>query len=313
MLDLGKRNILGVQISAIDYEAAVARITAAAEKGERLTVSALAVHGVMTGVQDPAHQFRLNHLDLVVPDGQPVRWALRLLHGVRLPDRVYGPTLTQRVCEQAAALDLPVYFYGSRPSVLAALTENLTRRIRGLRIAGSEPSLFRCLTDGEQRELGDRIQRSGASMVFVGLGCPRQEIWVYEMGHLLALPLIAVGAAFDFHAGTLPQAPPTLQRVGLEWLFRLGCEPRRLWRRYVGTQSSVCATRHDAGPRPETSSTCRDRAATPVHQVWLNRRLLNWERYVSAKSSSQMGSKASASFIDTTAYGRTVPLAERLS
>jgi exopolysaccharide biosynthesis WecB/TagA/CpsF family protein len=233
VLNYGKRNVLGVQISAVDYEAAVATIIAAAEKRECLTVSALAVHGVMTGVLDPSHQFRLNHLDLVVPDGQPVRWALRLLHGVRLSDRVYGPTLTQKVCEAAATRDLSVFFYGSRPTVIAALTENLKARIPGLRIAGSEPSCFRHLSDREQLQLADRIRSSGASIVFVGLGCPRQEVWVYEMGHLVSSPLIAVGAAFDFHAGTLRQAPPSWQRVGLEWLFRLACEPRRLWRRYL--------------------------------------------------------------------------------
>jgi N-acetylglucosaminyldiphosphoundecaprenol N-acetyl-beta-D-mannosaminyltransferase len=233
VLDFGPRNILGIQINAVDYEAAVGRIIAAAMKGERLTVSALAVHGVMTGVGDPAHQFRLNHLDLAVPDGQPVRWALTLLHGIRLPDRVYGPTLTQKVCEAAAARDLSVFFYGSRPTVLTALARNLQARIPGLRVAGAEPSRFRRLSDREQMELADRIRSSGASIVFVGLGCPRQEVRIYEMGQLLSLSLIAVGAAFDFHAGTLRQAPPSWQRVGLEWLFRLGCEPRRLWRRYV--------------------------------------------------------------------------------
>jgi N-acetylglucosaminyldiphosphoundecaprenol N-acetyl-beta-D-mannosaminyltransferase len=238
VLHLGKRNILGVQVSAIDYEAAVAKILAAAEKRERLTVSALAVHGVMTGVLDPAHQFRLNHLDLIVPDGQPVRWALKLLHGVRLPDRVYGPTLTQKVCEAAAVRGLSVFFYGSRPPVLAALARILQARVPGLRLAGTEPSCFRCLSDREQLELAERIRRSGASIVFVGLGCPRQEVWIYELGHLLTLPLIAVGAAFDFHAGALPQAPPSWQRAGLEWLFRLACEPRRLWRRYLYLNSA---------------------------------------------------------------------------
>ena len=232
-MDFGRRNILGIQISAIDYEAAVERVMAAAKKAERLTVAALAVHGVMIGVGDPAHQFRLNHLDLVVPDGQPVRWALRLLHGIRLPDRVYGPTLTLKVCQAAAAQGLSVFFYGSRPTVVAALAHNLQTRVSGLRIAGSEPSQFRCLSDREQIQLADRIRSSGASIVFVGLGCPRQEVWIYEMGQLLSLPLLAVGAAFDFHAGTLRQAPPSWQRVGLEWLFRLGCEPRRLWRRYL--------------------------------------------------------------------------------
>ncbi len=233
MLDLGKRNILGIEISAIDYQAAVAKIIDAAERRERLTVSAVAVHGVMTGVRDPVHQVRLNHLDLLVPDGQPVRWALRLLHGVRLPDRVYGPTLMQKVCDAATARGLSVFLYGSRADVLASLVENLQARVPGLRVAGSEPSRFRRLSNREQGEIAERIRSSGASIVFVGLGCPRQEVWVYELGHLLPLPLIAVGAAFDFHAGRLPQAPPRWQRAGLEWLFRLACEPRRLWRRYL--------------------------------------------------------------------------------
>jgi N-acetylglucosaminyldiphosphoundecaprenol N-acetyl-beta-D-mannosaminyltransferase len=233
VLDLGKRNIVGVEISAIDYEAAVAKIVDAAERRERLTLSALAVHGVMTGALDPVHQVRLNHLDLVVPDGQPVRWALRLLHRVRLPDRVYGPTLTQKVCEAAAARGLSVFFYGSRPPVLAALVDKLQARVPGLRLAGTEPSRFRRLSNREQLEIADRIRTSGASIVFVGLGCPRQEICVYELGHLLSMPLIAVGAAFDFHAGVLRQAPRLWQRAGLEWLFRLACEPRRLWRRYL--------------------------------------------------------------------------------
>ena len=162
-----------------------------------------------------------------------MRWALKLLHGVELPDRVYGPTLTQEVCKAAAARELSVFFFGSRPPVLEALARNLQARVPGLGVAGIEPSRFRCLSDSEQLELAARIRHSRASIVFVGLGCPRQEVWVYELGHLLSLPLIAVGAAFDFHAGMLPQAPPRMQRAGLEWLFRLACEPRRLWRRYV--------------------------------------------------------------------------------
>jgi len=233
VLDLGKRNVLGVQISAIDYEAVVDRVIASAERRERLTISALAVHGVMTGVLDSAQRYRLNHLDLVVPDGQPVRWALRFVHGIRLPDRVYGPTLMLKACEAAAERALGVYLYGSRPDVLAALRRNLQARVPGLRLAGAEPSCFRRLSDREQRELAERIESSGAAIVFVGLGCPRQEVWIYELGHLLHLPLLAVGAAFDFHAGLLPQAPPSMQEAGLEWMFRLACEPRRLWRRYL--------------------------------------------------------------------------------
>ncbi len=233
VLDRGKRNLLGVAVDAVDYEAAVSRVIRFAEAGEKFTVAALAVHGVMTGVLDPEHRYRLNHLDLVVPDGQPVRWALNLLYGTRLRDRVYGPTLSLKLCEAAGANKLPVFFYGSRLPVVQRLAENLSKRFSGLAIAGVLPSRFRKVSAQERDEIVREIQCSGAKMVFVGLGCPRQEVWAYEFGSHLGMPTIAVGAAFDFHAGYLRQAPMCLQRAGLEWAFRLAMEPRRLWRRYL--------------------------------------------------------------------------------
>jgi exopolysaccharide biosynthesis WecB/TagA/CpsF family protein len=233
MVDLGKKNILGVQVSAIDYDGALAAIVAAAQARRPLSVSALAVHGVMTGALDPVQRYRLNHIDIVAPDGQPVRWALNLLHRAGLADRVYGPTLTLKLCARAAELGLPVYFYGSRPEVLAALVARLRGRYPQLIVAGAEPSRFRHISDDEQRAIAAQIRASGAAIVFVGLGCPRQEVWAYENRELLGMPVIAVGAAFDFHAGLLPQAPPRLQRSGLEWAFRLAQEPQRLWRRYL--------------------------------------------------------------------------------
>src|SRR5688572_27514599 len=126
MIDHGKKNVLGVMIDAVDYEAAVDRIIQAADEGRPYAVSALAVHGVMTGVDDDEHRYRLNHLDLVTPDGQPVRWALNLLHKTGLRERVYGPLLTLMVIEAAAEHGLPVYFYGSRPEVLDRLVANMT-------------------------------------------------------------------------------------------------------------------------------------------------------------------------------------------
>jgi exopolysaccharide biosynthesis WecB/TagA/CpsF family protein len=228
-----KRPVLGIDVSGLDYDAAVDRILHAARTGMPLTVTALAVHGLMTGALDRHQRFRLNQLDVVCPDGQPVRWALNLLHGTRLPERVYGPELTVRLCRLAAREGLPVYFYGSRPEVLARMRSNLGRIAPGLRIAGMRPSLFRRSTATEQSSIVEEIKTSGASIVFVGLGCPRQEVWTFENGVRLGTPTIAVGAAFDFIAGTLPQAPAILQRHGLEWLFRLWHEPRRLWRRYL--------------------------------------------------------------------------------
>jgi N-acetylglucosaminyldiphosphoundecaprenol N-acetyl-beta-D-mannosaminyltransferase len=233
VIDAGKRNVVGVMVDAIDYEAVVERIIGAAHERRSMSVSALAVHGVMTGVLDPAHRYRLNHLDLVVPDGQPVRWALNGLYKTRLTDRVYGPTLTLKLCETAAAESLPVYFYGSQPNVLYELSRNLCERFPNLKIAGSQPSRFRPLSASEKLEVAQSIVDSGAQLTFVGLGCPRQEVWAYEYRDLLPMPIIAVGAAFDFHAQTLPQAPEHLQRAGLEWFYRLAREPRRLWRRYL--------------------------------------------------------------------------------
>ncbi|HEY2950929.1 MAG TPA: WecB/TagA/CpsF family glycosyltransferase, partial [Verrucomicrobiae bacterium] len=188
---------------------------------------------VMTGYQDPQHARRLNGLDLVVPDGQPVRWALNWLHRQSLPDRVYGPALTLLTARAMAEKRLGVYLYGSTAGVLDKFAENLRARSPALVICGKEPSRFRRLNDDEKRAVVERIKASGARAVFVGLGCPRQEVWAFEYREALSMPILAVGAAFDFHSGTLPQAPRFLQDRGLEWLFRLVHEPKRLWRRYL--------------------------------------------------------------------------------
>jgi N-acetylglucosaminyldiphosphoundecaprenol N-acetyl-beta-D-mannosaminyltransferase len=233
MIDKGKKSVLGVLIDAVDLEAAAVKIAEAAKAQRPYGVTALAVHGVMTGVADGEHLWRLNHLDLVVPDGQPVRWALNLLHKVGLPDRVYGPRLMLEVCKIAEKENLPIFLYGSRPEVLKRLQANLKGRFPGLKIAGALPSKFRRLSPEEQLQLAQEIRRSGAAIVFVGLGCPRQEVFAYEMRGLLSMPVVAVGAAFDFHAGLLREAPLWMQRYGLQWLHRLAQEPRRLWRRYL--------------------------------------------------------------------------------
>lgn len=233
MLDFGKQNILGVGVNAVDYEAAVEKIISAARHKRPFAVSALAVHGVMTGATDRVHRHRLNGLDLIVPDGQPVRWAMKWLYGVKLPDRVYGPNLTLKVCERAATENLSIYLYGSRQEVLDKFAANLQKKFPALKIAGSQPSRFRQVTAAEQIEIAETIRDSGAGIVLVGLGCPRQETWVFENRELLQMPALAVGAAFDFHAGTISQAPASLQNHGLEWLYRFVQEPRRLWKRYV--------------------------------------------------------------------------------
>jgi exopolysaccharide biosynthesis WecB/TagA/CpsF family protein len=232
-IDAGKRNVLGVLVDALDYEAATGKVLTAALERRRLTLTALAVHGVMTGVHDPAHNARLNALDVVTPDGQPVRWALNALHGTKLRDWVSGPELVLRVLERMANEGLAVYLYGSTPETLDRLCASLAQLFPNLRIAGTEPSKFRVAEPGEEVAIAERILTSGARLVLVGLGCPRQEAFVHGMRPLIDVPLMAVGAAFDYHAGRLLPAPRWMQRSGLAWLWRLGLEPRRLWRRYL--------------------------------------------------------------------------------
>jgi exopolysaccharide biosynthesis WecB/TagA/CpsF family protein len=233
MRNVGKHNLLGVLVDAIDYDSAVERVIAAAEENRGFSVTALAVHGVMTGVGEDVHRYRLNNFDLVTPDGQAVRWALNALHRTHLADRVYGPVLTLRVCEEAAKRGLPVYFYGSRPEILESLIPRLQTRFPGLVVAGSSPSMFRNTTTREKAEIASRIRGSGARITFVGLGCPRQEIFAYEYRDLLRMPVLAVGAAFDYHSGAVKEPPARIQRLGLQWAYRLAQEPTRLWRRYL--------------------------------------------------------------------------------
>jgi N-acetylglucosaminyldiphosphoundecaprenol N-acetyl-beta-D-mannosaminyltransferase len=233
MIDQGKRNVLGVLVDAIDYEAATDKVLAAARDRRPLALTALAVHGVMTGVHDRDHGARLNSFDVVTPDGQPVRWALNLLHRAGLRDRVYGPSLTLRVLEHCADEGLPVYLYGSTDATLERLVSSLSAAMPGLKIAGWEASKFRPARPGEDADIAARIRGSGARLVLVGLGCPRQEVFAFAMRPLLDMPLLAVGAAFDYHAGLLRRPPAWMQRRGLEWLWRLRLEPRRLWRRYL--------------------------------------------------------------------------------
>ena len=235
MIDSGKHSVLGIGVNAIDYDAAVERVMLAAKNRQSMAVTALAVHGVMTGVKDRTHQYRLNNFDLVCPDGQPVRWALNWLHGCGLTDRVYGPELTLRLCQAAAHENVPLFLFGATEEMLERFADCLCKKFPGLTIAGRRASRFRTISAEERDNLAAEISGSGAGLCFVGLGCPRQEVFAYEMRGRLNMPLVAVGAAFAFHAGMLDQAPPWMQRRGLEWLYRVAKEPERLWKRYLTT------------------------------------------------------------------------------
>jgi N-acetylglucosaminyldiphosphoundecaprenol N-acetyl-beta-D-mannosaminyltransferase len=228
-----KLPLFGVRVSVTDYEEAVGAIMAAARRGAGGVVTALPVHGVVAAARDGALGDKIDGFELVAPDGQPVRWALNALHGARLSDRVYGPELMLRLCRCAAAEGIGVYLYGSGPEVVERLGDNLLRWYPGLRIAGRESPPFRVLAAEEDRQVVARIRQSGARLLFLGLGCPLQDEFAFSHRHLVDAVQVCVGAAFDFHSGNKQMAPTWMQRRGLEWLHRLAKEPRRLWRRYL--------------------------------------------------------------------------------
>lgn len=229
--------ILGINVSATSYEQALATVIQAARQRWPACVTHLAVHGLVEANKDEGLRSALNSFDIVAPDGQPVRLALNLLGNAKLADRCYGPEFMIRVCQHASIEGVGVYLYGSHSSVVEALRHNLANRFPGLRIAGREPSAFRPLTQKEDNELTERINESGAEIVFVGLGCPLQEKFAYDHKDKIKAVQICVGAAFDFHSGNKKMAPAWMQRLSLEWFFRLSQEPRRLWRRYLLTNT----------------------------------------------------------------------------
>jgi N-acetylglucosaminyldiphosphoundecaprenol N-acetyl-beta-D-mannosaminyltransferase len=226
--------VLGVPLALTDYERTLDWIDEAVAVGHRGYLCVAATHTVMAAEDDPALRAAVLGADFTVPDGQPLVWALKAL-GHDVDDRVYGPDLMDRACARAARTGQRFYLYGGRnPGALAQLARVLRLRYPGLQIVGGHAPPFRELTDAEDEAVATDIRRSGADVVWVGIGVPKQEKWMARMRHRLPTPIfIGVGAAFDFHAGLIPQAPAWMQRAGLEWLFRLAQEPRRLWRRYL--------------------------------------------------------------------------------
>jgi N-acetylglucosaminyldiphosphoundecaprenol N-acetyl-beta-D-mannosaminyltransferase len=225
------RLILGMRVDATTYDDAARWIVACSAERVGRYVCIANVHMTMEAWDDSGFRHMVNGADLVTPDGMPLVWALRRL-GVQHAVRVYGPTLTLHVCERAAREGVPVGFYGGRPEAVEGLVAAMRERFPGLRVAYAVSPPFRALTPEEDDAVVAEVVASGARVLFVGLGCPRQERWMADHKDRLPLVQLGVGAAFDFHAGLVRQAPPALQRVGLEWAFRLAMEPRRLARRY---------------------------------------------------------------------------------
>jgi N-acetylglucosaminyldiphosphoundecaprenol N-acetyl-beta-D-mannosaminyltransferase len=229
---LVSRHIVDMRVDATSYEDAARRVVEWAKAGLTRYVCVASVNNVMHARDDSDYLDMMNSADLVTPDGMPLVWGLKLL-GVDHATRTYGPTLTPLVCELAAREGIPVGFYGGTPEVLERLHANLLEMHPSLDIAYSWPPPFRPLTPEEDERVTSEIRASGARIVFVGLGTPKQEQWMVDKRDKLTAVMLGVGAAFDFIAGNKSQAPAVMQRLGLEWLFRLVTEPRRLWRRYL--------------------------------------------------------------------------------
>lgn len=233
----GKHELFGVGVSATTYDQAEDVILRAAKDHVSAVVTHLPVHGIVTAATNGKYRRQINSFDMVAPDGQPVRWALNKFHGAELRDRCYGPELMLRLCRRAADEGIGVYLYGSTPDVVAKLKQNLDGWCPGLRVVGYESPPFRQLSPAEDGEMVRRVNDSGAGMMFIGLGCPKQDEFAFaHRGRILAVQL-CVGAAFDFHAGTKKMAPVWMQKRSLEWLFRLCQEPGRLLERYLRTNT----------------------------------------------------------------------------
>ncbi|GAC1438845.1 MAG: WecB/TagA/CpsF family glycosyltransferase [Solirubrobacteraceae bacterium] len=226
--------MLGIPLALSDYERTMDWIDACIAAQSKSFLTAAAVHLVMVAQEDPQTLAAVLGATLAVPDGVPLVWALRAL-GHAEASRVYGPELMARYCARAAHNGVPMYLYGGRnEGALVQLSLNLRRRFPGIQIVGGYSPPFREPTAEDDDWIVEDIARSGAQLVWVGTGQPKQEKWMARMRERIGAPmLIGVGAAFDFHAGLVPQAPLWMQNTGLEWTFRLKQEPRRLWRRYA--------------------------------------------------------------------------------
>jgi len=232
--------VIGTPIDAINIPDVVARIMEWARVRSSRYVCICNVHSLVTARQDPAFRTVLDQSDLNTADGVPLVWGVRAA-GHPGQQRVAGPDLIDPLCRAAAREGVSVFLYGSTPETLAGFRDKLTADHPGLTIAGAISPPFRILTDAEKREIVATIEASGAGIVWVGLGCPKQEKWMWEHRPKLNAVMIGVGAAFDYEIGRIRRAPGWMQRAGLEWAYRLAQEPRRLFKRYAVTNTLFVA------------------------------------------------------------------------
>ena len=229
-------SILGSHIDALSWDDAINTIDGWSKKHESKYVAICNVHSVVTALQDKTHGEVINAADMATSDGMPITWALRKL-GFPSQQRINGPDLMWKYCEKAEKDGQKIFFYGSTDEILALLKARLMAVFPKLQIAEMYSPPFRDLTEKEDIAIIERINASGAGVVFIGLGCPRQELWMQQHRGKINAVMIGVGAAFNYHAGTTKRAPVWMQNAGLEWLHRLASDPRRLWKRYFVTNS----------------------------------------------------------------------------
>ncbi len=232
-----KKQLFTVNYTLANYQQASDFIIEKAKSRSSFAVSALAVHGLIETVWDDKFKETVERIDMVVPDGQPVKWALNSFYQAGLGDRVAGPILTKHVLFKANQQGLNLYLYGSTSSTLDKLQSFIKLDYPHIKICGIHPDRFREATPEEDQQDIEAINRSNAHIVLVGRGCPRQEKWVAGHIGMVNAVMMAVGAAFDFHAGNIKHAPMWMQNAGLEWMFRLAQDPRKLWKRYLTTNS----------------------------------------------------------------------------
>lgn len=229
--------VLHPNYCALSCEEAASVIVDNARKRRSFGVTALAVHGLVESLTEPSLGEKINRIDMIVPDGQPVVWALNSLYKLGIAFKIPGPTLTLEVLKQADEHKLNVFLFGSTADTLLKFKQHIETTYPGLTVCGIHEDRFRDATQLEDEQDVTKINASGAHIVLVGRGCPRQEHWVADHVGKIDAAMMAVGAAFDYHAGKLVRAPLWMQKMGLEWFFRLLQEPGRLWKRYLVTNS----------------------------------------------------------------------------
>lgn len=228
--------VLHVPIDVLTWDAVIDKIAHSGACHKSSLVCICNVHMTVTADQDPELAEVLQHADMVTPDGAPVAWAIRRT-GFPDQQRINGPDLMWRYLAEAERLGQVVFFYGGMDATLAALKNNMLAAFPKLKIGGMVSPPYRALTAEEDQAYVDQINAAGTAVLFVGLGCPKQEKWMHAHRGRIHAVMVGVGAAFDYHAGTIKRAPLWMQNCGLEWFHRLCSEPRRLWKRYLVTNT----------------------------------------------------------------------------